>query len=165
MQQEPSDVETHSDAEVEVSDENETDAETILYNSDSSSESDSGVSASEIKPIFKTRQDFSSSEDYEQYVTDHVKVGSFVRFKQKDQTESTTGKVTKVNIVFIYKKNLRNKLYVNDFAILRGQTTICYLLAHYIKSYKQMISMSYYKKPNANDEILITLEVASSIRA
>ena len=87
-----------------MSDENETDAETILYNSDSSSESDCGVTASEIKPIFKTRQDFSSSEDYEQYVTDHVKVGSFVRFKQKDETESTSGKVTKVNVFLCIRK-------------------------------------------------------------
>lgn len=84
-----------SDIEVDLNDDN--DSEAVSDDSDLSSNSESEVVATEAKSTFKGREDFQTPEEYEKYILESVKVGASVSFKDKEQSQSEVGIVTKVS--------------------------------------------------------------------
>ena len=97
LQQDPDIEEPHSDIEIDLSNDNDSEAGSDY--SETSSDSDCQVTASEIKPPYKTREDFKADEEYEEYVLENVKVGASVRFKDSKESRSEVGTVVKVSLI------------------------------------------------------------------
>ena len=96
LQQDSGNDDPPSDIEIDLS--NDNDSEAGSGYSESSSDSDCQVTASEIKPAYKTRDDFSTDEEYENYVLENVKVGASVRFKSSNDSRSEVGTVMNVSL-------------------------------------------------------------------
>ena len=97
FQQQPDHEEPHSDMEIDLS--NDNNSEGGSDDTESSSDSDCQVTASEIKPAYKTSEDFRTGEDYEKYVLENVKVGAYVRFRDSKESRSEVGTVVKVSLL------------------------------------------------------------------
>lgn len=97
LQQDPYVEDPDSDIEIDLSNDNDSEAGSDY--SETSSDSDCQVTASEIKPPYKTREDFMADEEYEEYVLENVKVGASVRFKDSKESRSEVGTVLKVSFI------------------------------------------------------------------
>ena len=81
---------------MDLSNDNDSEAGSGQCNLDSSSESECETVESEVKPLFKTRDDFRTAEEYEKYIADIVRIGTTISYKDNEGTSSETGTVVKV---------------------------------------------------------------------